>query len=735
MTESFRSRGPSVALTSLTSLGRWSDWFFSVQSDDPDVKRRGQAQILLLAVYAILPWISLPLMGLAAGLLTDPGYLTVMLTAPVQTALYLTGIALSQRGQVSFAAFIVSFLIGVLLVFDIIVLSQFTPAAYLAGLCIVSASFGMRSSGLFVVFLTTAGHLVFAKWYVDGTLYAEADLSFPIAMVLLTAIFVYGFIYAYWNEVVFARQIQARRAAEQSSMVAETARQAAERANEAKSTFLANMSHELRTPLNAIIGYAQMLAEDSVDEESVEDLTKIERSGRHLLLLINDLLDLARIEAGHVELSFDRVSLGELLRTCVDDLQPLVQLRNNELHLRAPPTGPTLWTDLTKVRQIVLNLLSNAAKFTNNGKIQVQLREFDETIEIEVQDTGIGIPQERLDTIFEGFEQGSQEINRNYGGTGLGLAVCRKLAELLEGSVTVISAPGEGSTFTMRLPKHHSGLRDEVTPIAGIPLPVPEGDFDPAHPTVLLVDDDQAMHEQVRHILAGHELNVVGVTTGEQGLAWVRNRQTALVLLDVLLPQIDGWEVLRELRRLHRSLPVVMLSVVDAPSHAQELGAVAYLVKPIERTRILQTVTRFLSPSRPPVRILVVDDDGAARRSLRTSLADIAEPRPGPPDGPEFVIEFREARNGAEALGLLQQAPADLIVLDLMMPKMDGFETLRLLQEHPGWRDIPVIVLTNKELSPTERDRLGHLVLDVRTKRPDDQHTLGELVRSALTPS
>jgi hypothetical protein len=495
----------------------------------------------------------------------------------------------------------------------------------------------------------------------------------------------------------------------------------AEQANEAKSKFLASMSHELRTPLNAIIGYSEMLQEEASDDGHdgyVPDLEKIHKAGRHLLALINDILDLSKIEAGKTELYLERFILRDLIGEIAATAEPLVQQNRNALEVRVASELGSMTADMTKVRQILLNLLSNASKFTEDGVVRVTAEPDPSdplAVRIAVVDTGIGMTEEQLGRIFEAFSQAEASTAKKYGGTGLGLVISRHFARMMGGDITVTSEEGVGTTFAVRLPlvaRPEPGAVDEG---AG---PGAAGSGEAG--VVLLIDDDPDAQELLRRTLAREGFRVESALDGPSGIDRARALRPDVILLDVLMPGVDGWSVLSELKDDPElsGIPVVMATMLDDRRLGYSLGATDYLTKPIEPQR-LRGVLHRLCPE-PDATILVVDDDPAVRDRLVPLIRD----------GGWRALE---AENGAVALERLGDPPPDLILLDLMMPEMDGFDFLDALREREDGRTVAVVVLTAKELTEEDRDRLNGGVQRVLAKDRTGADDLVRHLREALT--
>ncbi|WP_147917796.1 response regulator [Ruania zhangjianzhongii] len=508
------------------------------------------------------------------------------------------------------------------------------------------------------------------------------------------------------------------------------AKEEADTANRSKSLFLANMSHELRTPLNAIIGYSELLEEearDAGDDHLVPDLDKIHSAGQHLLGLINEVLDLSKIEAGKMEVHLEAVDVSPVLEDVLATVRPLAEKSNNRLTLDASAPGQ-MHTDVTKLRQMLFNLLGNAAKFTTDGEIFLRARRetlaAGEWMVFEVEDTGIGMTPEQQAGLFQPFAQADSSTTRQYGGTGLGLAVSRHCAQLLGGDIDLRSAPGTGTTFTIRIPvdamakdgaDRGAGAEDDA---GGETRPVAE----PAPgPVVLVIDDDGPGSELVQRVLAGQGLRVESASDGDDGLHRAHELQPSLILLDVRMPGTDGWNVLAQLKADPQlaPIPVVMISVTGQQTLGLALGAADYLVKPVAADRLVQTVRRHLGAATPDQPILVVDDDTTTRDMLRRQLERAGWP----------VIE---AADGVEAISHLDAGEPALVLLDLVMPRMDGFAFLDELRGRPDAQELPVIVLTSKDLSHAERSELSTRAGTIIAKGRYTSDQLEEEVRRAL---
>jgi hypothetical protein len=475
------------------------------------------------------------------------------------------------------------------------------------------------------------------------------------------------------------------------------AMEAAEDASRAKSGFLANMSHELRTPMNAIIGYSEMLAEDAEDagnEEAVADLKKIHSAGTHLLALINDVLDLSKIEAGRMDLYLEEFEIPAMVGEVVTTIDALVKKNDNTLNVELDPALGAMRADVTKVRQALFNLLSNAAKFTHRGEIglvvQGEQKDGEDWVRMAVSDSGIGIPPEKIDHVFEEFSQADETTTRDYGGTGLGLPISRRFCQMMGGDITVESSAGQGSTFTIRLPMEVELAAEEAeaAPAAVTPEPGEER-------LVLVVDDDPNALDLLGRTLQGAGVRVVTASEGQEALNLARTLHPAAITLDVLMPGMDGWEVLRELKAdpATRDIPVLMVTMTDDRELGYALGATEFLTKPVNRGQLVQLLDRY-APEGAERRALVVDDKAENREVLRRALEN---------EG----WQVSEAENGRVALEKVADSAPALILLDLMMPVMDGFEFVMEMRKREDARAIPIVVVTAKDVTEEDRRRLN----------------------------
>ena len=486
------------------------------------------------------------------------------------------------------------------------------------------------------------------------------------------------------------------------------------------------MSHELRTPLNAIIGYSEMLQEEAEDlgqEEFLPDLRNIHVAGKHLLSLINDILDLSKIEAGKMELYLEHFDVATMVRDTVATIQPLVEQNANKLQVDCQDDQSAMHADLTKVRQALFNLLSNACKFTDQGTITLSVSEEaingSPWLRFRVSDTGIGMTPEQMDKLFQAFSQADASTTREYGGTGLGLAISRKFCQMMGGDITVESVFGEGSTFTIRLPAQvpefdaTQTLREEEMP-ARI-TPVPEGAL-----TVLVIDDDPVVRDLMQRFLSKEGLRVVAAANGKEGLRLAKELRPDAITLDVLMPVMDGWTVLTALKAdpALTEIPVIMITIVDEKQAGFALGVADYLTKPIDWKRLTAILQHYKSADATP-RVLVVEDDGRTRKMLRKRLEK---------QGWTVI----ESENGRVALERMAEGLPDLVLLDLMMPEMDGFQFVDRVRAREDWRSIPIIVITAKDLNEEDRQRLNGYVEGILQKGAYKPEELLREVRDAV---
>jgi signal transduction histidine kinase/DNA-binding response OmpR family regulator len=499
----------------------------------------------------------------------------------------------------------------------------------------------------------------------------------------------------------------------------ESARDDAIDASRAKSAFLANMSHELRTPLNAIIGYSE-IALDELRAQAREDgrgglaqlctdVQKIHVAGTHLLGIISDILDLSKIEAGRMELHLESFPVQSMIDDVVATAHRLVAQNGNAFEVRADPELGDMTADLTKVRQILFNLLSNAAKFTDHGTVVLEVLrgpyvDGEPSFDFSVSDSGIGMSPEQKDRLFQTFYQGDSSTTRKYGGTGLGLAITRRFVQMMGGEIAVQSTVGVGSTFRVRLPVDvHGRVGPEEAGVAAVRVGAAQVAEEPAPQAMLVIDDDPNVYDMMERILSREGLDVYGAATGKEGLALARRLKPVVIALDIMMPGMDGWAVLQAIRSDAelKDTRVVIVSMLDEKPLGMALGADDYLTKPLRREQLLGCIQRLV-----PVRdgyILIVEDDESLREVLQRTLI-------------EEGYSVRIAETGRAALDLVEQSRPGLILLDLRIPEIDGFDVVASIRARSEFARVPITVMTGLDLGRDDWERLNGRVEQVIQK-------------------
>jgi signal transduction histidine kinase/DNA-binding response OmpR family regulator len=498
---------------------------------------------------------------------------------------------------------------------------------------------------------------------------------------------------------------------------------ALEVASRHKSEFLASMSHELRTPLNAIIGFSEVLLErmfGELNERQDDYLRDIWSSGKHLLELLNDILDLSKIEAGQMVLNRSEFVVSESLEYCLSMVRERALKQRINLNLEVDPDVGVLDADRLRFRQVVLNLLSNAVKFTpDGGRVDVRASIRGQDLVVLVADTGVGVPAEDRERIFDAFQQGTR-FSGQVEGTGLGLTLSKRILELHGGRIWVGSEAGAGSTFGIALPAGSEGPALKPDPQAGRDSGVTTESAPGPGPTVVVVEDDRRSFDLLRVYLEAAGARVVSARDGKEGLDTVRRLSPAGVILDILLPGVDGWEVLAQLKADPgtAAIPVVVVSMLDERGRGFALGAAEYLVKPVGKEQLLAALYRAAAMPEQKHTVVAIDDDPRAIELVRASLE---------PEGWTVL----GAATGQEGLALIRERRPSAVLLDLLMPGMDGFEVVEALRAEPDTKSIPVVILTSKSMTQQDKERLQGRITYVASKTEFDLSGLAGLLRWA----
>jgi signal transduction histidine kinase/CheY-like chemotaxis protein len=518
-----------------------------------------------------------------------------------------------------------------------------------------------------------------------------------------------------------------------------------EKAYRVKSEFLASMSHELRTPLNSIIGFSSVLLSpngDPLTEDQQKALEKVLKNGKHLLQLINDILDFSKLETGRMTVNVEVDEAGNVVANSLMTVESLAKSKDLSIVQHIPDGLPVLQTDILKIKQILVNLLSNAVKFTESGEITVTVRQVNDRIAFAVKDSGIGIEPKDYNKIFEEFQQIDNSNTRKYKGTGLGLPISRRLARLLGGDLVVESAYGQGSTFILTIPSVFKDpaqqnenpappnmekiepVKPEVKVSNAISMKAPPSirpkqAMSGNEPLVLCIDDDPEVIELLKKYLVPEGFSVAEANSGDEGIAKAVAISPSIITLDIMMPNKDGWQTLRDLKKNSktRHIPVVIHSIIDNRPLAFSLGAVGVLTKPTDAVELLTILKREVNSKEHFV--LLVDDNEDFLLALERIVKN---------EG----YRVRTATSGLKALEILQHAVPSLIFTDLVMPEMDGFQLVQRLQNNDRWRNIPIVVLSGKDLSDREKEILNTRISDYLKKSEFSPESLTSALKRIL---
>jgi signal transduction histidine kinase/DNA-binding response OmpR family regulator/HAMP domain-containing protein len=514
-----------------------------------------------------------------------------------------------------------------------------------------------------------------------------------------------------------------------------------QKAYRVKSDFLSNMSHELRTPLNSIIGFTSVLLGphgEPLTADQAKAIEKVLKNGKHLLELINDILDLSKIEAGRTPINLDTSEVSDIISNVMMTVEPMVTTKGVKLVQDVEPGLPIFNTDILKVKQILLNLLSNAAKFTEHGAIVISAKKHGDMVSISVKDDGIGIEAKNLDRVFEEFSQIDSSSSRKYKGTGLGLPIARNYARMLGGNLTVQSEFGKGSTFILVMPPEFPKEKlqkpaeepssTKTSPVAsGQPrsatMPIPEKSVAPSsNNLVLCIDDDAEVIDLLRRYLVPEGYSVRGAGSGEEGIRLAQELHPAVITLDVMMPEKDGWQVLRELKNIPaiKDIPVIIHSIIENRPLALSLGALEVITKPSEPKKVLSVVERACRSKSQP--ILIVDDNQDFAESLKMILEA---------EGYRAITKF----GGEDALKDIETINPSLLFLDLLMPGMDGFAVAKKLRSQKRWHDLPIVILSGAEITDEQRKMLDDLTQEFIEKGHFSKEIISSTIKKVINQS
>ena len=500
----------------------------------------------------------------------------------------------------------------------------------------------------------------------------------------------------------------------QANRALEQARDAALAASRAKSEFLANMSHELRTPLNAIIGYSEMAMEElDADSQMHEDMKVIRKAGGHLLSLIDDVLDISKIEADRVELVTENFPVSDLISTVEETIKPVAENNKNKIVTTIEEGISLVRADRTRLRQVLFNIVSNANKFTKEGTVSLTARNIERDgvhwVEFDITDTGIGITKEQQAKLFQPFVQADSSTTREYGGTGLGLVICKRLTEMMNGTIELESEKGKGTTIRICLPPGDTRSESDA----------PNRDENSNAPVILVIDDEENDRELVSRVLSKRGFHVEVAASGQAGIELAARLRPAAIVLDVQMPRMSGWDVLSALKLSEKTsnIPVIMLTVMHQEEIGRALGAVDYLIKPLQPKTLVEILRKHVPTDSG--RVLVVEDDEPTRELMTRTLRSAGH------------VVF-EAENGRVGLDRLEEANPQVIVLDLMMPVMDGMMFLHHLRAMERYANVPVIVATAQMLTDADRQRLAETAQQVIEKKAHSRTELLSLIADEI---